>query len=430
MRSARLIRTAAVPLAALLLGTAACGSPAHMAAGKKSKIVLWTESSELADAFTGSMTRFNAAHPDALVTARMFENDTLKKKLRNDINGSGPNVFYNWGGAPLKTLVDKGKVADLTNEFATTPGWRNSYLSSVLAPVTFNGRIYGVPAVGMQPVVFFYDKKAFQRIGAQPPTTFDQLFALIPRFQKSGIIPMSLGGKQPWTELTWMEYLVDRIGGPGVFQRIESGDRAGWRDPAIVQAAQLIQKLVGAGAFNKDYATIQHDNGESATLVDTGTAAMELMGSFEYLQFLATAPDFVSTHELGWFPFPAVAGGKGDPRNVVGNPNNFYSVRAGSPNEKTAVAYVKALAFDQTYQTSLIGHGEVPALKGITTELSKSKYPDWLQFVYNTSLQAPDFQLSWDQALPAKRADVLLKNLARLFERKISPEKFVTAMSK
>ncbi|MEU6035934.1 extracellular solute-binding protein [Actinomadura sp. NPDC047616] len=429
MRTGRFVRAAA-PVAALLLGTAACGGPEPAATGEKSSVVLWTEAGEHEDLFSGSLTRFNAAQSASVVTARMYENDRLKKKLRDDIDDDGPDVFYNWGGASLKSLVDKGLVEDLTDELAANPGWREKYLPSTLAPVTFDGRVYGVPALSMQPVVFFYNKNAFERIGAKPPTTLDELFALIPRFRKSGITPIALAGKQPWTELTWLEYLVDRIGGPEVFRRIADGDRTGWRHPAVLRAAQLIRKLVDAGAFNRDYAEIAYDNGESLTLLHTGTAAMELMGTWEYISLLDQAPDFVAGDELGWFAFPAVPGGEGDPRNIVGNPNNFYSVRAGSPHKKISVEYLRTLASDQRYQDWLIEHGEVPPVKGVAGRLAGSEYPDWLDFVYTTCLRAPHFQLSWDQAIPPKQAERMLENLARLFEKEISPAQFTTVMSK
>jgi hypothetical protein len=153
------------------------------------------------------------------------------------------------------------------------------------------------------------------------------------------------------------------------------------------------------------------------------------MGSWEYRLLLELAPDFIKNHDVGWFAFPQVPGGKGNPLNVVGNPSNFYSIRAGSPHRQTSVDYLKALSADKTYQSQLIQHGEVPALKGISPQLANSDSSDWLNFVYEQATTAPHFQLSWDQAIDPAAADTMLNNLDRLFEQKFSPKQFVKAMS-
>jgi hypothetical protein len=47
----------------------------------------------------------------------------------------------------------------------------------------------------------------------------------------------------------YLEYLTDRIGGPGVFQAIELGKPNAWSNPAVVKALSDIQQLARAGAF-------------------------------------------------------------------------------------------------------------------------------------------------------------------------------------
>ena len=43
-------------------------------------------------------------------------------------------------------------------------------------------------------------------------------------------------------------------------------------------------------------------------------------------------------------------------------------------------------------------------------------------------LDAPHFQLSWDQALPAAQSQALLDNLSQLFLGQIDPQQFSDAM--
>ena len=42
---------------------------------------------------------------------------------------------------------------------------------------------------------------------------------------------------------------------------------------------------------------------------------------------------------------------------------------------------------------------------------------------------APDFTLSWDQALSPAQGDAMLTNLDQLFLKKITPEQFASTMN-
>lgn len=54
--------------------------------------------------------------------------------------------------------------------------------------------------------------------------------------------------------------------------------------------------------------------------------------------------------------------------------------------------------------------------------------PEYLSFVYSLASEAPNFELSWDQALSPSQADALLTNLEQLFTGQKSPEEFCAAM--
>ena len=104
---------------------------------------------------------------------------------------------------------------------------------------------------GMQPVMLFYNKTVFAEHKLQPPTTWDQLLDINTKLKKAGITPFALGGADKWPELMWLEYLVDRIGGPEVFEKIQDGDPSGWGDPAVLKAAEMVKELIDDGAFGQ-----------------------------------------------------------------------------------------------------------------------------------------------------------------------------------
>ena len=439
MTNIRKIRRAgaATGVAALLTVVAACGgSSGPSAAGSEGSAAaggsgaeVWAVSGGLDPVYEASVERFNEQSEGA-VSLQLFQNDPYKQKLRVAMGAdTGPDLFFGWGGGVLEEYVDAGNVEDLTPYLEEDPEWRDRFFESVLETATFDGKTYGIPLNGVQPVVMFYNEKVFEEAGVEPPETYDDLLALVKTFRDKGITPISLGGASKWPNLMYEQYLVDRIGGPEVFQAVLDGEENAWCDPVFVEANTKIQELVDAGAFPDNFSSIAYDTGQATALLFTGQAAMHVMGGWDYANTLANAPDFIEQGDLGWIPFPTVEGGKGDPANIAGNPSNYYSLNAGSEDKETAIDYLQNEVMSQEYVDGLLEGGAVPPVNGLEDTLAESENGDWLQFVYGLVQDAPHFQQSWDQALPPEVGNELLTNLDRLFLKEITPEEFSDNMN-
>lgn len=348
-------------------------------------------------------------------------------KLRSAMGSPGaPDVFFNWGGGSIKPYVDSDKLVDLTSTVKNDAVLKDGFLPSVVAAGSLDGKIYGVPMRGMQPVMLFYNKALFEEHGLQAPRTWEDLQKAVTTFKGAGITPFALGGSDKWPELMWMEYLLDRIGGPEVFRKIQNGDTGGWGDPAVLETARTVVKLIDDGAFGKNFNSVDYGNGGAPTLLNKGKAAMHLMGSWEYSTQLGKAPEFAKK-DLGWTAFPTVAGGAGDAANVVGNPTNYWSVNARTKHKETAVAFLRTMA-SKTYAQALVDNGDVPTTSNAASMLSGSPNPEFAADQYAMVQKAPSFTLSWDQALEARYATPLLTEISKLFAGKSTPEQFVAAM--
>jgi raffinose/stachyose/melibiose transport system substrate-binding protein len=295
---------------------------------------------------------------------------------------------------------------------------------------TIDGKIYAVPIQNTQPIVMYYNKTLFDKAGVQPAATWDDVMNLVDVFNKQGVAPFSLGGQSKWTSMMWLEYLFDRIGGPEVFDAIYANKPDSWSDPAVIASGQKVQELVKANGFIKGFSSITADSNADWALLYTGKAAMMLHGGWAYGGMKAVQPKFVASG-LGWGNFPTVPGGKGDPKNTVGNPANYFSISSKATDEEKTVA--KAYFTDgQNTDAELdafVKSGQVPIVKAAEPKLASSPDAPFLQFVFNLTKQAPNFQQSWDQALSPTQATELLNNIDQLFLLKITPEQFATAMN-
>jgi raffinose/stachyose/melibiose transport system substrate-binding protein len=378
--------------------------------------------------FKQSTTDFNAKHPGVRVELTQYNANDLKTKTQVALGaGEGPDIFNGYGGGILRAYVEAGHVQPLD---ADIPDLGDYFLPSALANVTFDGKVYAVPMRGTQPVSFFYNKDIFDKVGlAKPPTTWTELLDAVDKLKAGGYTPISLAGGDKWPYLMWESYLVDRIGGADVFNKILAGDSAAWNDPAVVKANEMIQELIDRGAFGTTYVSTASLTGGASALVYTGKAGMELMGAWAYGTYTGKAPDFVSAGKLGWFPFPALEGGKGDPSDLVGNVAQYYSVNASSSNKSAAVAYLKEAMMSDAYVENLLKAGEVPPIKGISGKVDAAGGSDFTKYVYRLTSGAASYQMSWDQALPPGPAAAVLENLDQLFVKAITPKQFSERMA-
>jgi raffinose/stachyose/melibiose transport system substrate-binding protein len=369
--------------------------------------------------------KFNSSHKGEEMTIQFFQNDPYKNKLRTAIgSGNPPDLFYGWGGGILESYVDAGEVADISSSVDT-----DRFFPAVMEGVTFDGKVYGVPRTGTQPVLFYYNKQIFDKYDLAPPKTWSELLGMVRTLNTKGVMPISLAGQNKWPGMMYEEYLVNRIGGPEPFRSVLNKESGAWSDPAFIESNTMIQDLVSMKAFPSDFSSLNYDTGQSTQLLYSGRAAMQLMGSWDYQAILTNAPDFIQKGYLGWFDFPEVEGGKGDPRNVAGNLTNYYSLTEASDAKKVATAFLNYIVTSDVQIDGLIKIGLVPPIQGIESKLQSTDNSDWLLHVYNMAKNAPYFDLSWDQALPPQPAQSLLTNLDQLFLKQITPKQFSDNMN-
>ncbi|MEV4754811.1 extracellular solute-binding protein [Micromonospora sp. NPDC049559] len=405
--------------------TAPAGPPAGVPAGV---IRVWTLATTDPDSALRRMVdRYNRT-AEVPVELSTFANDEYKERLRTMPTGpAAPDVLMTWGGERLTRLAREGRLAELTGPGRQQPEVAGPFLPRVLAGGAVDGRQYGLPMSGTQPVLLFYHRGLFAQAGLRPPTTYPELLALVDAFASRGVTPIALGGAQGWTELMYLMYLVERIGGAAVARQIALGRPGAWSDPAVLAALRTVRDLVARGAFGTDFGSLGYDDGAASARFATGRAAMQLMGSWEYQNQLARHPEVVRDGDLGWVPFPAVPGGAGDPAAVVGVPAHFLSVSAASPHREAATAFVRGVASDE-YLDALVATGEVPPVTD-PARLRGTAHAPFATAVHGLVSRAPDYDLAWDLTLPPGPAAALNTGLQRLFRAELTPERFVAEMA-
>ncbi|SHE25267.1 ABC transporter substrate-binding protein [Actinomyces glycerinitolerans] len=425
-----------VSSAAMTSALVACGSsgPNSSDAGGAGDFAAsaWAIQSSQSDSYIAAVDRWNEAHPEERIDLQVMPDNGYKDKVRVALGADqAPTLIYGWGGGGLRDYVEQGLVDSITQLAGSEhAGIAERYLEATLGAATIDGELYGVPIGNMQPVVVLYNKEVFSAIGAEVPQTWSELLNVVEQAKSANFTPIALAGQSKWTHLPYLAYLVDRIGGPEVFAKIEADQADGWSDPAVLEAARKIQELVEAGAFASDASATSYESGAADALLYTGKAAMLVMLSNAYSNIAQASPEFVESGNLGYFAFPAVEGGKGDPKDVTGNPSAYWYVTSASTDaaKDIAIRFLDEQVMNDQYVEEIIGRASVPGAVSAGDKLAAAEDP-FASYVFEMVNEAPAFQLSLDQALTPVQGEALNTALDQLFLLEITPQEFVDTMT-
>ncbi|GHO48392.1 extracellular solute-binding protein [Ktedonospora formicarum] len=392
------------------LSLAACGTPSS--SGGSATINWWhiSTTDPAKSNWQDLANQYMKAHPNVKINITVLENDAFKTKLTTVLQSNQPpDLFHSWGGGVLYQYAQAGLVQDLTS--ALQGEWGNSFNASALNVYGQNGKYYGVP-FDMGAVVMFYNKALFAKAGiTQLPSTWNDFLLTVRKLKSAGITPIGMGEKDKWPGHYWWVYLATRIGGKSAFEK--AYNRSGsFADPPYVQAGQRLKELVALEPFSKGYLGLAYTDQQA--IMGNGQAAMELMGQWAPGGDAASAEDKKGP-EFGFFPFPMVEGGVGNPTDVMGGGGGF-AVGKNAPPE--TIDFVKFLTNETNAKNLAAKNISLPPIKGATDSLADPLSKQIVQVAGS----APYYQLYYDQYLPPAVGQVILDQTQGLFAGTITPE--------
>ncbi|MFB4279035.1 extracellular solute-binding protein [Nonomuraea sp. MTCD27] len=408
-------------LAAIAVLVAGCGgggggetAPQQSGGGSPAKVTLewWhlSTAEPLKSLWAQRAKEFEAKNPHVTIKATVLENDAYKAKLTTITqSGNAPDVFASWGGGVLKQQIDAGLVKDISGDVADV---LPTFTPAALSAYQIDGKTYGLPTdIGL--VGFWYNKKLFEKAGiTEPPATWSAFLEDVKKLKAAGVTPIALAGKEKWPGHYYWAYLALRIAGLDALKQAATDHD--FTKPDFVAAGQQVKALADLQPFQKGFlgAAYSTPDGQSAT-VSNGKAAMELMGQW--------APSVQADSgkglgdDLGFFPFPAVEGGKGSAGDAFGGGGGL-AVGADAPKE--ALDFVKFMTEMGNHSKAVESGGVLPVLKG---EESAVKDPN-LKQVATLLAGASGYQLYLDQAYPPAVGQQVNDSVAELIAGTKTPE--------
>jgi glucose/mannose transport system substrate-binding protein len=253
------------------------------------------------------------------------------------IGGDPPESFQAQIG---KFLIDTWGVSDLLeplNFIFEEEGWYDDYSESMIKNLSMGDDILAVPVNIHRTNIVWYNPKVFEDIGAQPPTTFDEFFAVSEKLEKAGIIPFSLG-----------DSVI--VLGPEDYMGLFDGTTR-WDSDITKEAIATWVKMLDY--VNDDHSALT--DVQAAQYVADGIAAMTISGDWQngYFKSVGLTPN----KEYKYMPTPGTAG-------IFNGQSDAFVLPKNVKNRAAAIEWLKLCGSKEAQDAFNPQKGSIPARFG------------------------------------------------------------------
>jgi raffinose/stachyose/melibiose transport system substrate-binding protein len=396
MKTKKLLAGAAV-LVAGMMALSACSAPSSNSSNGKVSMTLWQNSTTGPGQqfWKDAAAAFHTKNPNVTIKVQSIQNEDLDGKLQTALNsGDAPDIFLQRGGGKMAAMVQAGQLMDITGKISSDT--KQNISDGSFKAETYQGKVWAMP-LSVLPGGLFYSKDLFSKAGiTEAPATIDDLSADVQKLKGTGVAPIALGAKDAWPAAHWFYWFALRECSGDTMEK--TADSKDFSDPCWLKAADDLQSFAAQKPFNNGFLTTsaQQGAGSSAGLVANHKAAMELMGAWDPGVIASLTPDQKPLPDLGFYPFPELSGGKGEPGSIMGGVDG-YSCSAKAPKEcadflnfiattEQQTAYYKAFN-SPPVNTEAQKQVTEPYLKDVLAAYNKAPYvSQWLDTILGQNI--------------------------------------------
>ena len=291
-----------------------------------------------------AVDRFVAEHPDIRIEPASGGGGGYQELMIRVMEGNPPDVmsFATAETGLTYAYVEQGHVLDLSDFLQwpsyDTPGatWLETIDPLYYDTLTYESRFYAIPqnVISLQ---IYCNAELYERAGADlNPESWEQFLDNCERLKRIGVTPITQDGIH-WYTSWWFDHLAQRIlGAEKVRQAFRDPQRrTKWTEEGFLQAARMVGDMVDRGYFVAGFSGLNHI--ESELLFWQGRAATVFVGTwFTSGRTEVMGDDF----RLYAFRFPAVEGGRGNPRELIGTVNT-RSIPARARHPELAAEFLR-----------------------------------------------------------------------------------------
>ena len=255
----------------------------------------------------------------------------------------GPQIQL-WGGV----LTNLNAVAEAND-------WDDIIPKVVADIMKYNGDYVAVPVNVHRINWMWTNPNVFAQVGAELPTTWDELEAAATKIQAAGLIPIAWGG-QPWQEATVFEIIVAGMGTDFFKSTMIDADVSDLKSAKMVEVFETLRMLLSftdPGAPNRDWNL-------ATSMVIKGEAAMQFMGDWALGEFVAAG----SEHGTD---FVAMAAPQTEDKFIF-NIDSFIMFEVDPANLAAQQAMARLILEEEFQDAFNIAKGSIPVRLGMSDD--------------------------------------------------------------
>lgn len=387
---------------------------------------LWNPGEDHQKVMAEIIADFEKANPGVTVKVTWAGREVLTKVRSRLLMGNPPDLIDQDFNELSGALLADSELALPLNDLLNSKGpegqakFADIFFSNALHLYDQGGKTYFIPYEFITSG-FYYDKNLFKKYSLSVPKTWDELMALSEKLKAKGIAPFAQDGTVNIYNAYWYYWLVNRELGPGALLQA-ARDKTGkaWDNPGFLSAAN---KQYSISKKDKKYFQDGYEGSQwPAAQIGwaRGDGAMILCGTWIPNETGKARP---SSFDVGFFPFPAISGGKGSITDVEAYLIGF-AIPKKAKNPELAKEFIK-FALQKKYQARVVEVTQNMAAR------KDSPYPSVLSDVKPVLESATKFHLMYDGTM-AKEPEwfntvfVPLNN--QLLYGDITPEQFIKSI--
>jgi len=283
----------ATALAAIMM------APAYASAAELEIIHWWTSPGETAAVHTLRDAFNNDGQGDSWKDDAIADGQTARNTDMQRIQGGDPPGASQFNpGREYEELIKNNLLLDLT-DLATAGNWEKTFRPpDISAGCVVDGHWWCAPVNIHSWNWAWYSKAAFKQAGLPEPHNFQDFLADAPKLKAAGIIPFAVGGDGGGWQIVGAFNLIqtEMIGHADRDKILHDKDLAlagGDKMKAVFTAFKSLRQYSDDGYANRNW-------NDTWKLVDSGKAALQIMGDWERGEYAAKGE--VGTKDYGCIP--------------------------------------------------------------------------------------------------------------------------------